>query len=300
MLSIIICTYNREKYIYNALKSIATQAYPCSQYELIVINNNSTDKTEETCQKFEQDFPAVDFHYHIEYQQGLSYARNRGIKESKGDIIIYLDDDIELFPNFLEEYDNFFKQYPDAIGAGGRVIPRFEGEEPKWISKITRKLLGGALDLGSKIKPFKSGKYPIGCNSAYLSKAFKEFGLFNTELGRKGTGLVGSEEKDMYDRFRNNGRTFYYIPNAIVYHYIPISRFSDEYFKNLSFSIGVGEKIRTLSSSKGKYLYRLFQEIIKWCGTFVLLIAYTISLHPQKGWKLIVFRWYLTKGLIKK
>lgn len=298
MLSVIVCTYNREKYIYNALKSIAEQDYPCGMFEIIVINNNSSDGTEELCLKFHQDFPNINFQYHVETQQGLSFARNRGIKESKGDILIYLDDDAEAVKGYLQEYDTFFRQHPEAVAAGGKIIPCFEGKEPKWMSRITRALLGGEINLGEKIKPFKSGKYPGGGNSAYRSWAFEKFGMFNTALGRSGGSLVGSEEKDIYDRFRKEGLPFFYLPKAAILHHISASRFSKEHFKKLSYSIGVGEKIRTISISKMKYLSRLFQEIIKWGATIILFIGYSFILQPQKGWKLMQFRWYLSKGLL--
>lgn len=300
MISVVICTYNREKYIYNALKSIADQDYPVELYEIVLIDNNSTDRTEALCLKFRNDYPRVNFQYHIETQQGLSFARNRGIFESKGEIIIYLDDDAEAQQNYLKEYEMLFDKYPKAIAAGGKIIPCFEGKEPKWMSKIMRALLGGALDFGNEIKPFKKGTYPGGGNAAYRKEAFETFGLFNTDLGRKGTGLMGSEEKDMFDRFRNQGLLFYYIPKAGIYHHIPESRFSDMHFKNLSLSIGFAEKVRTLAVSKKKYAGRLLQETVKWLATLALLLGYTIILQPQKGWKLLRFRAYVTKGLLKK
>ena len=96
-LSVIICTYNRERYIYNALKSIAEQDFPLSGYEIVLVNNNSTDNTENICKDFKRDYPQVDFRYFIETNQGLSYARNRGVKESSGDILIFVDDDATVF-----------------------------------------------------------------------------------------------------------------------------------------------------------------------------------------------------------
>ncbi|MDR0364385.1 MAG: glycosyltransferase [Bacteroidales bacterium] len=300
MLSVVICTYNREKYIYNALKSVAEQCFPHKSYEIIIINNNSNDKTEELCFKFHQDFPEVQFSYFIEYRQGLSFARNRGIQESKGEIILFLDDDATAVPCWLSEYDIFFTNYPDAIAAGGPIIPCFESEKPEWISPIIEQLLGGKLYYGKNIIPFKNRKYPGGGNAAYRKKAFELFGLFNTELGRKGSGLEGSEEKDMFDRFRNSGNLFYYLPKAIIHHFISEKKLSLDYFKQLSIAIGIGEKKRTLSISKKKYIFRLFQEVIKWGASIILFIGYSLILQPKKGWKLLQFRWYLSKGLFGK
>mgnify|MGYP003292324368 CR=1 FL=1 len=78
-LSVIVCTYNREKYLYNLLRSIAENDFPEKLYEIILVNNNSTDNTENECIRFQNDFPNVDFRYVEEKNQGLSFARNKGI-----------------------------------------------------------------------------------------------------------------------------------------------------------------------------------------------------------------------------
>ena len=296
--SVIICTYNREKYIYNALKSIAEQEYPKERYEIVLINNNSTDKTEDICRQFQHAFPDVSFHYVVETRQGLSYARNRGIDESRGEILIYVDDDATVFPMYLQEYDVFFQNYPDAIAGGGPIYPVFEVPEPKWMSPIMRSLLGGYLYFGDKIKIFRNGKYPGGGNAAYRKKELEQFGYFNTELGRKGNGLLGSEEKDMFDRFRNAGRHFYYIPKAAIYHYISESKLTKKHFQELSYSIGIGERKRTQTVSKECYRNRLVAEGIKWAASVMILFGYFFTFRPQKGVKYLQFRWYVSKGLL--
>ena len=77
--SVIICTYNRDKYIYQTLEHIACNGFPSERYEIILIDNNSTDQTAAECQRFSCNFADLNFHYFTETQQGLSFARNRGI-----------------------------------------------------------------------------------------------------------------------------------------------------------------------------------------------------------------------------
>src|SRR5574344_433968 len=108
MLSIIICTYNRDKYIYNVLESLAQNDYPADCYEIVLVNNNSTDETPLECSRFQTAFPQVNFRYFIETSQGLSYARNRGIEESMGDILVYVDDDALVNREYLSAYADFF------------------------------------------------------------------------------------------------------------------------------------------------------------------------------------------------
>lgn len=296
--SIIFCTYNRDKYIYNALKSIAEQDFPVSDYEILLINNNSTDTTETLCLKFQQDFPQVDFQYYLETNQGLSYARNRGVDESKGEILVFVDDDATAFEHYLSSIDKLFKDYPDARACGGPIVPVYEIEKPKWLSIYTEQLLGGALYEGDKIRPFRNGKFPGGGNSAFRKEIFEKYGLFNVDLGRKGTGLIGAEEKDLYDRLTRGNEKFYYLPQMGIYHYIPAKKLSESYFKELTFSIGKSERIRTKSVSQSAFYSRLLSEAKKWIGTFVLALGYMLRFTPSKGIKLLQFRWNVTNGLL--
>ena len=298
--SVVICTYNREKYIYNALRSIACQDFPVGDYEILLINNNSTDHTKELCQQFQSDYPAVDFRYFEEVNQGLSYARNRGVKEGRGEVLIFVDDDATVFDGYLSAIASFFAEHPSVLACGGPIQPVYEVDKPKWLSCYTEQLLGGALYEGNKLKLFRNGKYPGGGNSAFRKAIFEKYGLFNVELGRKGTGLIGAEEKDLYDRLTKGNEQFYYLPQMGIYHYIPEQKLSKAYFNELTYSIGKSERIRTKSVSGKAYGKRLFAECIKWAASILLCVGYTISLSPSKGTKLITFRWNVTKGLLGK
>ena len=300
MLSLIICTYNREKYIYNVLKSIALNDYPQDNYEIVLINNNCTDNTKAECDRFRNDFPKVNFHCFNESRQGLSHARNCGIKNSQGDIFVYVDDDALVNEEYLRSYADFFASHPDIDAAGGPIIPQYETEEPTWMSPIIKALLTGYKYLGNQPKEFPKNDYPGGGNAAYRSSVFDKVGLFNVELGRKGDSLVGAEEKDIFDKMTTLGMRFFYLPSAILYHLIPEKKLSQEYFNRLSYSIGKSERIRTKQISKAKYTKRLLSEGFKWIATIVLSLGYTLTLAPAKGWKLIQFRWNVTKGLLGK
>jgi len=300
MISVIICTYNREKYIYNVLKSIATNDYPRENYEIVLVDNNCTDNTRSECNRFVQDFPDVIFRYFVETSQGLSHARNRGIKESTGELLVYVDDDAFVNKAYLQTYAIFFEQHPEIDAAGGPIIPQYETEEPSWMSPIIKALLTGYKYLGDKVKEFPKNDFPGGGNAAYRASVFDKVGLFNVELGRKGDSLVGAEEKDIFDKMTTQGMRFYYLPTAILYHIIPEKKLSKEHFDQLTFSIGKSERIRTLNISKTKYLKRLLSETIKWCATIVLFAWHILMLSPKKGWKLVLFRWNVTKGLFRK
>jgi len=296
--SVIFCTYNREKYIFNAMESIALQDYPRDKYEIVLVNNNSTDKTEELCKTFQEKYPEINFNYCIEKQQGLSCARNRGIKESRGELLVYVDDDATVFPGYLKAYDDFFHTYLNELVAGGPIIPHYEVDPPEWISHYTEVLLTAYLYKGEKIIPFKHGLFPGGGNACYRAEVFEKFGLFNVELGRKGSGLIGAEEKDFFSRLFVVGKKVWYVSGAGIYHYISEQKLTEEHFKKLTYSIGVSERMRTLSVSKLFFAKRLFQEKIKWAASIVLFCKFLIKGEYPKGKKLLEFRYNVTKGLL--
>lgn len=293
-----MCTYNRDKYIYNVLKSIADNKISKDKYEIVLVNNNSNDNTEAECNRFTTDYPDVKFRYFIESNQGLSYARNRGIQESNGDLLVYVDDDALINDEYLQTYISFFEQYPEIDAAGGPILPKYETEEPSWMSTFTRQLITGKLYLGDNVREFPSQSFPGGGNAAYRKSVFDKVGLFNVELGRKGDSLIGAEEKDIFDKMTTLGMRFFYLPNAILYHLIPEKKLTKEYFDKLTYSIGKSERIRTKNISTWKYIKRIIMEGVKWAASFVLCAFHTVKLSPSKGIKLIQFRWNVTKGLL--
>lgn len=299
-LSVIICTYNRDKYIYNVLKSIAENDFSQDMYEIILVNNNSTDNTELECTRFQVDYPNVSFVYCVERNQGLSYARNRGIIESSNEILIYVDDDATVNKYYLSAYLNFFANNPTIWAAGGPVEPVYETAEPQWMSHYTKRLITGYVNRGKKQIEYTDGSYPGGGNCAFRKEVFAKIGHFNVDLGRKGNSLVGAEEKDIFDKIQNMGGRYFYLPTPILYHIIPDTKLSKDYFYRLTFAIGVSERKRTLAISPWKYLKRLIAEGIKWGATIILLFVYLIRLKPAKGVKLFAFRWNVTKGLLQK
>jgi len=298
MLSIIICTYNRDKYLYDALKCIAENSFPCSEYEIVLVNNNSTDNTVNECKRFHKDFPQVNFNYFVELNQGLSFARNRGIMEAKGDCLVFLDDDSFVEKNYLKNLADNLEKHTDYEAFGGKVSPEFEnGETPIWLSKWTYSWVS-AIDLGKKIQHFKGEKYPIGANMGIRKDILEKVGYFNTKLGRSKKNLKGGEEKDIFNRIKNLGGKIYYFPNIEVRHIIPPHRTTDDYIVRMAQGVGMTERIRTLYISKISYIKRLLSELIKWGASIILFIGFCLKFQPQKGSKLLLFRWNVTKGLL--
>ena len=298
MLTAIICTYNRARYVGKLLESIAANDLAKTEYELLLVDNNCTDNTREVCEAFAAAHPDVIFRYTTESEQGLSAAKNRGIKEAKGDIIVYIDDDALVDPWYLRTYAEWFATHPETMACGGPIEPLYETSEPDWMTPYTKALLTAWMNYGEKVREYPRGRYPGGGNAAYRKEVFEQVGGFNTALGRKGGNLMGSEEKDIFDKMHTLNMQILYLPEPVLHHCIPQAKLEKPYFDRLTLQMGISERQRTLAISKFKYIKRLFSEAVKWGGTIVLLCLYTISFHPVKGWKLVAVRKNVTKGLL--
>lgn len=306
MLSIIICTYNREKYIRPLLESLAANDLLKSEYEILLVDNNCTDNTRAICGEFSKAHPGLTFRYMTEPEQGLSAARNNGIRAARGDILVYVDDDALVDTHYLKDYASFFENHTAVMAAGGPIIPLYETdtpfqytqEEPDWMTPYTRALLTGWMDYGKHVRHYPEGRYPGGGNAAYRKEVFEKVGLFNTSLGRKGGNLMGSEEKDIFDKMHALGMEVMYLPEPVLHHIIPKAKLEEPYFRNLTLQIGKSERMRTRAIGSAKYYKRLFAEAVKWAGTLVLFCLYTLKGQPQKGTKLIRFRRNVTRGLL--
>lgn len=298
--SFITCTYNRDKYIGQTLQSVCDQKYPDNNYEIIVIDNNSTDNTPSICEEFRAKYPNKNFRYFKEMNQGLSFALNRGIKEAQGEFLIFVDDDETIIPQHLERLDNHLRTYPEAVLCGTPVIPVYEIPEPKWMSRFTQRLIGGYFDQGKEVKILEAKNYPGTGHTIIKKELYERYGNYNTELGRKGTSLIGAEDKDMFNRLKNNNIVCYYLPDIPIYHHIPPNKMTDEFFHKLTYSIGKSERIRTKAVSEKEFRNRLLSEGIKWGASVVLFAGYTLGLQPSKGFRLLQFRWNVTKGLLGK
>ena len=296
MISFIICTYNREKYIYECLSRLAKNSEQTG-WEIVLVNNNSTDKTAAECERFEKDYKPKNFRYFVETQQGLSFARNRGIAEAQGDWLVFLDDDAMVEPNYIANLRVHLSQHPETGAFGGAIGPFFEGETPNWLNPWAMGFVS-AIDLGTQVKPFPKKSYPIGANMGISRATIEKVGIFNTALGRTGNNLMGGEEKDIFSRIRQAGIRILYFPDIKVKHCIPPKRTTKEFIAQLGSGVGLSEKMRTKQSGILSYSKRLFAELVKWGGTIVIWLYYVLQGKKAKGDILVLFRYNVTKGIL--
>ena len=132
-LSVIICTYNRANSLADTLLCLTKQSYDIANWELIVVDNNSSDNTKEIIYEYHRKLPNLT--YKFEPQQGLSFARNLGINSAKGAIIAFTDDDVLPENDWLTQIQNNMEKY-NCDACGGYIAPKWESQPPAWLTEI--------------------------------------------------------------------------------------------------------------------------------------------------------------------
>ncbi len=300
-LSLVVCTYNREKFLLDCLDSIASQTLERDRFELIIVNNKSTDSTADICDRFMKKTTELNTFYFLEEKQGLSHARNRGIQEAKGRIITFIDDDAIAQSDFLERILQFFEEYPNATACGGKVLAKFETKAPKWRNKFSDSLYFSHYDKGDQLFQYKGNDYPIGCNMSFKASFYAEDVAFDPNLGRKGKSGAGFEEKAVFQTLRERGLAYYYDPKQVVQHQIDDFRCEKPYTTKLSRGLGISH--RKMNCDHGNIwlcLMSFVSIIFKFGASILLAIAYLFLGKPAVSKQLIWFRWLVILGFLTK
>jgi glucosyl-dolichyl phosphate glucuronosyltransferase len=298
-ITVAICTYNRERYLPQLFQSILDQTLAPERFEIVLIDNNSPGNTRELFNDFTSNHPSYRTHYALETNQGLSFARNRAIKEAKAPLITFLDDDAFIDKNYLSVLVEGFKQHPECGSIGGPIYLHYEDIKPKWENLYLNSLLG-YFNKGSDPFYFNRTDYPRGSNMAFRMLVFERAGLFNVALGRIGNNLFGGEEKDQYNRIYEAEIPVLYEPQAIVHHCVPKERTTFAFIKKQALGTGVSERLRSKNEGLVRYLQRIVVEGIKWCGSIVLWFIFAFKLQFAKGNMILFFRFWVTRGLLFK
>ena len=235
LISLILCTYNRCESLRVVLGSLAQLRAPSdAAWELIVVDNNCSDDSAEAIKIFAAN-SRTSVQYIFEPRQGLSHARNAGIRAARGDVIAFTDDDVTAHPHWLYELEKVFNKY-DCQGVGGKIIPVWGGEKPCWMQgeRAFSFRSGAIVSFDQGAEPHELNIAPVGANMAYKKAVFEEYGLFRTDLGKRGTDPMVGEEVEFCMRLFRAGAKVVYAPRAIVYHPVEISKlrknFESHYF----------------------------------------------------------------------
>jgi glucosyl-dolichyl phosphate glucuronosyltransferase len=228
-LDVILPTYNRAILLATALDSLIAATCPEELgVTVFVVDNNSKDNTAEVVRAYQEQVSFL--RYIFEAQQGSSAALNAGIRAGTGELVAMINDDEEVDIHWFEIIHELF-QNTSFDFAGGPYQPRWSAEKPDWVSKEFGGVLGW-VDGGDTVQqygPTFDGML-MGGNAVIKRCVLDRAGPYNTDLGRI-EGLGACEDEDMFQRLLANGFRGLYVPDLVIYHYIPAERMTRRYHR---------------------------------------------------------------------
>jgi glycosyltransferase involved in cell wall biosynthesis len=214
-ISVVMSTYNRADRLGAAIDSLLEQTGGIP-YEIIVVDNNSTDTTREVVQRISAR-SAGRLRYAFEPRQGLSHGRNTGIALARSPIIAFTDDDIRAAPDWISQVVDAFARHPEVAYVGGRVLPHWLAPPPAWLTTAHWAPLA-LQDYGDE--PMSTGRHYaiclVGANLSFRRSVFDQVGLFTPDLGRIKDGIGSTEDFDMQLRIWRAGLIGIYSPRPVV------------------------------------------------------------------------------------
>ncbi|MDG6257725.1 MAG: glycosyltransferase [Methanomicrobiaceae archaeon] len=232
-LSVVICTYNRADILRGSIESLLQQTGETGTFEILVVDNNSTDDTAAVTGGYADH----GIRYIFEPAQGLAHARNRGYAEARGEYVAYLDDDARADPAWIAGI-RAIVQHSDTrpIGIGGPIYPYYLSEKPDWfLDEYEIRTWGDAPRFLEK------GEFFSGSNMVFSREVLARFGGFDTDLGVKGDTLNLGEETGFFSKLwdgLDGDSLFYYSPDLKVYHLVPADKMNLRYFFKRRFMVG--------------------------------------------------------------
>ena len=278
VLSIIIPTRNRATLLQLALQSLQTQTLSTDYFEVLVIDNGSTDNTKQIVAAYQQKLGNV--RYFFDPTPGLHVGRHLGMKMAKSDILVYADDDIEAFPTWLEGIAESFQDQEVAL-VGGKNLPKFESDPPDWILKMWNKDKNGnriigylsILDLGDSKKAI-TPYHVFGCNfSIRKSTLLAAHGFHPDAMPQELIQYRGDGETHVSRSIEKEALKTFYNPRASIYHAVTGDRMTLAYFYKRAYNEGIScsfnefrhkHNAQLLKAVPKGYLYT--NKVITWIG----------------------------------
>jgi glycosyltransferase involved in cell wall biosynthesis len=232
LISVIICTRNRASSLKGTLESLLTpENLALPDWELVLVDNASTDNTGELAASFAAQYPEKIVHAQ-ERRPGLSLARNTGVALARGEILAWTDDDVLISPGYLPAVRETFSD-PSIDAAQGRISLDCAGGLPSWLGRECVAMLS-LREYGTE--PLEWRENLSGCNMVMRASLFARFGGFSPLLGAGAVGYM--EDSEFSLRLRKAGCRMVYAPGIYVRHQIQRQRLSPQFFRRCFFNMG--------------------------------------------------------------
>ena len=263
MLSLAICTYNRALLLPRALDSVAGQKRAPQEFEILVVDNGSTDQTREVVAHYQLQDSRI--RYVVEPNPGIAQARNRALAEARGEYLAFIDDDAWADPDWLT---NLLAPIESVTPAPecvvGPVSLVWEGNRPDWFPDRFESLLC-RYEMGDVPHFLNADGYLLTTNSLFHRETLLQLGGMRTDLGHKRKALIGGEDNDIFNRLIANGHRVYYQPTARVNHPVPKERQTRRFLLRRLFWDGASQPLVEGTSGNNGQARGAWTEIYRSC-----------------------------------
>lgn len=226
--SVVLNTYNRAKMLGPALESLAHQNAAGVRFEVLVIDNNSTDNTRAVVDEFRNTRP--NWSYVFEPQQGVAYARNAGAARARAPIVAFTDDDVRVAPDWVAQVKRSFDEHPHADMLGGKVVPLWKSSPPAWLSELHWAPLA-LLDDGDEPFYVSAEKPAVLLGLCARGQAFMEANGFDPRFQRVKDSIGSTEDHEFQLRMLQSGKLGLYAPSVIIYAEVQEDRLRKSYHR---------------------------------------------------------------------
>lgn len=264
-LDVVVPTYNRSALLERTLASLLRAPVPATlDVTILVVDNNSKDDTQQVVERLQLSHRSIV--YVKETQQGLSHARNAGIAAGSAELIGFIDDDEEVDEQW---FGAVAREFADAAThfIGGPYLANCDVPMPAWLPPGYNGVIGVHEPRPRSVFSTEFAGNLNGGNAVFRRSVFEKVGTYNVRLGRSGKGLLSEEDAELYRRILAAGLVGFYVPELVIYHYIPPSRLTRSYYRSWCYwrglSHGVADRERKEAASYllGVPRYRIRQAI---------------------------------------
>jgi glycosyltransferase involved in cell wall biosynthesis len=289
--TVILCSYNHCQSLARTLESLAASILPAEVgWEVLVVDNNSNDRTREVVEGFCRQFPEH-FRYLHEPRPGKSFALNSGIAQANADLVAFLDDDVTVEPTWLHNLTaNLLNGEWD--GAGGKIILGWPEVLPPWLATKGPYSRTPFPDFDKGCEPRQLTEPPFGTNMAFRKEVFQVHGGFRLDLGPSPNREIPCPHEDTEFGYRlmAAGKRLRYEPSAIVYHPIAPDRITKKYFLHWWFDEGrASARVFGVRAGTKWYFAGIPLYLVRSLGLWSLRWMLSMEPHARFYYKIVVW-----------
>ncbi len=234
--SVVIATRNRARSLRRTLESLRLMSPPDDAWEIVVVDNASTDDTREAVGAYESAMPGV-VRYTREERRGKSFAVNAGISEARGELLLFTDDDVIVDAGWCRALTAAL-QRTVSIGAGGRILAEWAAPLPAWLEPHGPDRLMNVVAFDAGDAPGELRTPPFGPNMAFRRDAFERYGPFRTDLGPGDGRYLPGQDTEFGRRLLAAGERLEWVPGAVVRHELQPDKMRKRYVASWYFGYG--------------------------------------------------------------